>query len=88
MIPLDNCKPLGQKIDEYLVKWRTERESEHKESPAFAGYQRGSYILKAKVPRFGSGEGKGVVEEATGEDIKTLVKLDVVDGKVVADSLL
>ena len=34
------------------------------------------------------GEGKGVVEEATGEDIKTLVKLDVVDGKVVADSLL
>ena len=34
------------------------------------------------------GEGKGVVEEATGEDIKTLVKLDVVDGKVVADSLI
>ena len=34
------------------------------------------------------GEGKGIVEEATGEDIKTLVKLDVVDGKVVADSLL
>jgi ribose-phosphate pyrophosphokinase len=64
MIPLDNCKPLGQKIDEYLVKWRTERESEHKESLAFAGYQRGSYILKAKVPRFGSGEGKGVVQES------------------------
>lgn len=34
------------------------------------------------------GEGKGIVEEATGENIKTLVKLDVVDGKVVADSLL
>ena len=64
MIPLDNCKPLGQKIDEYLVKWRTERESEHKDSLAFAGYQRGSYILKAKVPRFGSGEGKGVVQES------------------------
>ena len=64
IIPLDNCKPLGQKIDEYLVKWRTERESEHKESLAFAGYQRGSYILKAKVPRFGSGEGKGVVQES------------------------
>ena len=64
MIPLDNCKPLGEKIDQYLVKWRTERESEHKESLAFAGYQRGSYILKAKVPRFGSGEGKGVVQES------------------------
>lgn len=34
------------------------------------------------------GEGKGVVEEATGEKIRTLVKLDVVDGKVVAESLL
>ncbi|AMK16069.1 hypoxanthine/guanine phosphoribosyltransferase [Methanobrevibacter olleyae] len=34
------------------------------------------------------GEGKSIVEEATGEEIKTLVKLDVVDGKVLADSLL
>lgn len=34
------------------------------------------------------GEGKSIVEEATGEKIMTLVKLDVVDGKVVADSLL
>ena len=34
------------------------------------------------------GEGKHIVEEATGEEIKTLVKLDVVDGKVIADSLL
>jgi adenine phosphoribosyltransferase len=34
------------------------------------------------------GEGKKIVEEATGEEIKTLVKLDVVDGKVIADSLL
>ena len=64
IIPLDNCKPLGEKIDQYLVKWRTERESEHKDSLAFAGYQRGSYILKAKVPRFGSGEGKGVIQQS------------------------
>ena len=64
MIPLDSCKPLGEKIDKYLVKWRTERESEHKDSLAFSGYQRDSYILKAKAPRFGSGEGKGVILES------------------------
>ena len=64
MIPLDSCKPLGEKIDKYLVKWRTERENEHKDSLAFSGYQRGSYILKAKTPRFGSGEGKGVILES------------------------
>ena len=64
LIPLENCKPLGEKIDQYLVKWRTERESEHKDSLAFSGYQRGSYILKAKAPRFGSGEGKGVIQQS------------------------
>ena len=64
MIPLDSCKPLGEKIDKYLVKWRTERENEHKDSLAFSGYQRDSYILKAKTPRFGSGEGKGVILES------------------------
>jgi len=33
---LPGCKPLGEKVDQYLVKWRAERESEHKESLAFA----------------------------------------------------
>ena len=74
MIPLEGCKALGEKVDYYLVKWRTERESEHKESLAFAGYQRDSYILKAKVPRFGSGEAKGVIQESVrGTDLYLLV---------------
>ena len=51
IIPLEGCKPLGEKVDQYLVKWRAERESEHKDSLAFAGYQRDSYLLNTKVPR-------------------------------------
>ena len=39
IIPLEGCKALGQKVDNYLVKWRTVRESEHKTSLAFAGYK-------------------------------------------------
>lgn len=74
MIPLEGCKSLGQKVDKYLVKWRTERESEHKNSLAFAGYQRDSYILGAKVPRFGTGEAKGVITESVrGSDLYLLV---------------
>ena len=42
IIALEGCRPLGEKVDQYLVKWRAERESEHKESLAFAGYQRDS----------------------------------------------
>ena len=74
MIPLEGCKSLGEKVDYYLVKWRTERENEHKDSLAFSGYQRDSYILNTKVPRFGSGEAKGVIlESVRGTDLYLLV---------------
>ena len=74
IISLEGCKILGDKVDKYLVKWRTERENEHKDSLAFAGYQRDSYLLSAKVPRFGSGEAKGMLlESARGTDLYILV---------------
>lgn len=74
IIPLEGCRELGKKVDDYLVKWRAERESEHKESLAFAGYMRPSYLLQAKVPRFGSGEAKGLIlESVRGTDLYLLV---------------
>ena len=74
LIPLESCRSLGEKVDQYLVKWRTERESEHKDSLAFAGYQRDTYILDTKVPRFGSGEAKGVINESVrGDDLYIMV---------------
>lgn len=74
MIALEGCKILGDKIDKYLVKWRTERESEHKDSLAFSGYQRNTYQLNAKIPRFGSGEAKGMIlESVRGSDLYLLV---------------
>ena len=74
IISLDGCRNLAQKVDSYLVKWRFERESEHKGSLAFSGYQRDSYLLKARVPRFGSGEGKGeILESVRGADLYILV---------------
>ncbi|MDE7479446.1 MAG: ribose-phosphate pyrophosphokinase [Lachnospiraceae bacterium] len=74
IIPLSGCKELGDKVDKYLVKWRAERESEHKDSLAFAGYQRDSYIIQTRVPRFGTGEAKGeILESVRGTDIYLLV---------------
>jgi len=74
IISLEGCKILGEKVDKYLVKWRAERESEHKDSLAFSGYQRDSYLLKTKVPRFGSGEAKGMIlESVRGCDLYLLV---------------
>ena len=77
MIPLEGCRELGKKIDSYLVKWRTERENEHKDSLAFAGYQRDSYILDAKIARFGSGEAKGIINESVrGTDLYLIVDVN------------
>ncbi len=74
IIPLEGCRHLGEKVDQYLVKWRIEREHAHADTLSFAGYQRDSYILDAKVPRFGSGEAKGVIMESVrGTDLYLLV---------------
>ena len=74
LIPLKSCTGLGKKVDDYLVEWRRERESEHKSTIAFSGYQRDSYILEANTPRFGSGEGKGTIEETVrGDDLYIMV---------------
>ena len=74
LIPLWGSEELGQKVDDYLVKWRKESGHEHKDDVAFSGYERDSYILKADVPRFGSGEAKGIIAESVrGRDIYLLV---------------
>ena len=74
LIPLKSCETLGKKVDAWLTGWRNERESEHKSTIAFAGYQRDSYIVGARTPRFGSGEGKGeIMESVRGDDLYILV---------------
>ena len=76
IIPLRGCDELAKQVDYYLVRWRTERENEHKGSLAFTGYERPSYLLSTDVPRFGSGEGKGVINESVrGDDLYLLVDI-------------
>ncbi len=74
IIPLESCRQLGEKVNNYLVTWRKERNHKHKANVAFEGYQRDSYIIDAKVPRFGSGEAKGVINDSVrGDDLYLLV---------------
>lgn len=74
IIPLESSYGLGNKVNDYLVKWRQERNSEHKTTIAFTGYQRDSFIINASCPRFGSGEAKGIIKESVrGKDLYLLV---------------
>lgn len=73
-IPIDGCQELGKKVDEYLVTWRKENAEDFADDAVFIDYTKDSYILDAKVPRFGSGEAKGIINESVrGKDIYLMV---------------
>ena len=63
ILALPGCEAFAAKIDQYLVTWRKERDSEHKMTLPFAGYERDTYLIKASFPRFGTGEGKCVINQ-------------------------
>ena len=74
MIPIDGCQELGGKVNDYLVKWRKEAVAKTKDEVVFHDYQKETYIIDAKVPRFGSGEAKGIINESVrGKDIYLMV---------------
>ena len=64
IIAMPGCEALCDKIDKYLVKWRANQASEHQQNIAFYGYQRDTYKVNVSLPRIGSGEAKGVVNES------------------------
>lgn len=78
LVPVSGCEEIASEIDYFLTSWRTERQNEHKDSLAFAGYQRPTYLVDVDLPRFGTGEGKGVMKQSVrGMDLYLLV--DVVN---------
>ena len=74
-IPVNGCQELGKKVDDYLVKWRNEAaENASPQGLILEDYVKDSYIVDAKVPRFGSGEAKGIINESVrGKDIYIMV---------------
>lgn len=74
IIALESSKGMAKTVNDYLVKWRKEREHVHSDNIAFSEYSRDSYLLKADCPRFGTGEAKGVIKDSVrGDDLYLLV---------------
>ena len=74
MICLPGCEELGEKVNDYLVRWRHESGHEYRDDIAFAGYEKDTYLINAQVPRFGSGEAKGILKESVrGKDLYLMV---------------
>mgnify|MGYP003297691575 CR=1 FL=1 len=73
-IPITGCEELGKNVDDYLVSWRKESIGNIAEDAVFAEYSKDSFIVDAKVPRFGSGEAKGIINESVrGKDVYVMV---------------
>lgn len=73
IIALPGCEDLANKIDNYLIRWRFQRNSEHKDTLAFAGYEKSTYLINMDFPRFGTGEGKAALNQTVrGYDIYIL----------------
>ncbi len=74
IIAIDGCQAMGKEVDHFITTWRHEDGHIFMDDVVFSGYQRDSYLVNAHVPRFGSGEAKGVIDESVrGMDLYILV---------------
>lgn len=74
IIALDGCQDMGNRVNDYLVQWRKESTNPLKASLEVPGYEKDTFLINAKMPRFGSGEAKALIEESVrGKDLYLMV---------------
>ncbi|MCQ2500175.1 MAG: ribose-phosphate pyrophosphokinase [Lachnospiraceae bacterium] len=74
IIPLAGCAEIGDKVNDYIVKWRKNRSCAAAVNDLSSEYIRPTYLINIKNSRFGSGEGKGtILESVRGDDLFFLV---------------
>ncbi|MCR5650478.1 MAG: ribose-phosphate pyrophosphokinase [Lachnospiraceae bacterium] len=67
---MDNIGPFGDMVNKYLVEYRRDRDHEHADSPIFQGYTADNYKIDFTLSRFGTGEGKCILNESVrGKDL-------------------
>ena len=71
IIALDSAEKLGRSVNNYLVSFRRNMRNSSHDDPAFRGYIEDNYLVDACCPRFGSGEGKGCLNESVRGTIST-----------------
>ena len=71
---LEGCRDFARDVDRYLVNFRHNSPMPHGRVFPMPGYCEDSYLLNCSCPRFGTGEGKGVIMDSVrGCDLFILV---------------
>ena len=74
LVVLESATALGSSVNSHLIDFRRSIKNVAKNDPAFEGYVSDNYILNTACYRFGSGEGKAVIQESIrGKDLFILV---------------
>ena len=47
IIAIDGCQDMGNRVNDYLVKWRNEGDNPFKNDLEVPGYQKDSYLINA-----------------------------------------
>ena len=78
IIALPGCEDIAERVDAYIAMWRSERQN------VIDGYHKDSYMVDVSLPRFGSGEAKGLIRQSVrGDDLYLLC--DVTNYSVTYD---
>jgi ribose-phosphate pyrophosphokinase len=74
LVVLQSAAELGNRVNDYLVDFRSKVSNVYNNDPAFQGYVEKNYLFNFSLPRFNSGEGKAVLNETVrGKDVYILV---------------
>ena len=70
LIVHESARTLGNEVNDFLVKNRKAINKPYHGSVAYQGYEEESYLVNHSCPRFGTGEGKAVINESVrGKDV-------------------
>lgn len=64
IIAMNGCEELGRAVNNYLIRWRDEKENSDDTLLTFPGYERDTFLVEAVCPRFGTGEAKGLIRQS------------------------
>lgn len=64
IVAMESSRELGEKINNYIVEWRKTYVNSHIDNLTFPSYVRDTFLIDAEVPRFKTGDGKGVIKES------------------------
>ena len=74
VIPMGGCEEMGEKVNAWLTRWHSLQESQDEQFYTMPGENRDSFLITPHCPRFGTGEGKGMIKDSVrGYDVYIIV---------------